>query len=281
MPKERLHQLELGVEMGGATASSPQAASHSSPKTGASMRKIVFYQAALVVGLFVAWEVFVRLGILPVYLYGQPSGILTKASRLFLEGDLARDIGATAFASITGFLAGTAIGSTAGLLLWLSKAAAAVLRPIIVAINGVPKIALAPLIVVWFGVGLGAKVAIAASLTFIVSLIAVYQGTQEVDEDLVKLMRSLGAKPLTIWRKVIVPGSTPWILSTMRLNIGFAMIGAVVGEYISSKMGLGYMIYNAGALYDLNSVFVGIFCLMALALALDAVLGRIEARFKW
>ena len=144
-----------------------------------------------------------------------------------------------------------------------------------------PKIALAPLIVVWFGVGLGAKVAIAASLTFIVALISVYQGTQEVDEDLVKLMRSLGAKPLTIWRKVIVPGATPWILSTMRLNIGFAMIGAVVGEYISSKVGLGYMIYNAGALYDLNGVFVGIFCLMALALVLDAVLGKIEARFKW
>ena len=176
---------------------------------------------------------------------------------------------------------GTTLGSVTGLLLWLSKTAALVLRPVIVAINGVPKIALAPLIVVWFGVGLGAKVAIAASLTFIVALISVYQGTQEVDEDLVKLMRSLGAKPLTIWRKVIVPGATPWILSTMRLNIGFAMIGAVVGEYISSKVGLGYMIYNAGALYDLNGVFVGIFCLMALALVLDAVLGKIEARFKW
>ena len=94
-------------------------------------------------------------------------------------------------------------------------------------------------------------------------------------------MCSFGVKSLTIWRKVIVPGATPWILSTMRLNIGFAMIGAVVGEYISSKVGLGYMIYNAGALYDLNGVFVGIFCLMALALVLDAVLGKIEARFKW
>lgn len=250
-------------------------------RRGPPVRNILIYQTLLVVGLFAAWELLVRIGVFPVYLYGQPSGILAKAIKLAVEGDLARDFGATAFASISGFLVGTAIGSAAGLLLWLSKTAAAVLRPIIVAINGVPKIALAPLIVVWFGVGLGAKVAIAASLTFIVSLISVYQGTQEVDEDLIKLLRSLGAKPLTIWRKVIVPGATPWILSTMRLNIGFAMIGAVVGEYISSKMGLGYMIYNAGALYDLNSVFVGIFCLMALALALDAVLGRIEARFKW
>lgn len=244
-------------------------------------RRIVVYQALLVGALFALWEILVRTQVLPVYLYGQPSGIVAKAQVLFAEGELLTHIGATAFASIVGFLLGTTLGSLAGLLMWLSKTAALVLRPVIVAINGVPKIALAPLIVVWVGVGLGAKVAIAASLTFIVALIAVYQGTQEVDEDLVKLMRSLGAKPFTIWRKVIVPGATPWILSTMRLNIGFAMIGAVVGEYISSKMGLGYMIYNAGALYDLNSVFVGIFCLMALALALDAILGRIEARFKW
>lgn len=244
-------------------------------------RHILVYQTLLVAGLFALWEVLVRTNVLPVYLYGQPSGILAKAQHLLTEEDLITHIGATAFASIVGFLVGTTLGSVAGLLMWLSKTAALVLRPVIVAINGVPKIALAPLIVVWVGVGLGAKVAIAASLTFIVALISVYQGTQEVDEDLVKLMRSLGAKPFTIWRKVIVPGATPWILSTMRLNIGFAMIGAVVGEYISSKMGLGYMIYNAGALYDLNSVFVGIFCLMALALVLDAVLGRIEEKFKW
>ncbi|MFM9974433.1 MAG: ABC transporter permease [Beijerinckiaceae bacterium] len=244
-------------------------------------RRILLYQTLLVFALFAIWEVLVRTKVLPVYLYGQPSGILAKARQLAVEGDLITHVAATAFASIVGFVLGTALGSLAGLLMWLSKTAALVLRPVIVAINGVPKIALAPLIVVWVGVGLGAKVAIAASLTFIVALISVYQGTQEVDEDLVKLMRSLGAKPFTIWKKVIVPGATPWILSTMRLNIGFAMIGAVVGEYISSKMGLGYMIYNAGALYDLNSVFVGIFCLMALALMLDAVLGRIEERFKW
>lgn len=244
-------------------------------------RRILIYQSLLVASLFVLWEVLVRAKVLPVYLYGQPSGILAKAQFLLSEGELLTHVAATAFASIAGFVVGTTLGSVAGLLMWLSKTAALVLRPVIVAINGVPKIALAPLIVVWVGVGLGAKVAIAASLTFIVALISVYQGTQEVDEDLVKLMRSLGAGRITIWRKVIVPGATPWILSTMRLNIGFAMIGAVVGEYISSKMGLGFLIYNAGALYDLNSVFVGIFCLMALALMLDALLGLIEARFKW
>jgi NitT/TauT family transport system permease protein len=264
------------------TGTTPAAQSTRTPAAASpARRRILVYQVLLVATLFVLWELLVRYKLLPVYLYGQPSGIWAKAQGLLAQGELFGHVGATAFASIAGFIVGTSLGCLTGLLMWLSQTVAQVLRPVIVAINGVPKIALAPLIVVWVGVGLGAKVAIAASLTFIVALIAVYQGTQEADEDLIKLMRSFGAKPLTIWRKVIVPGCAPWILSTMRLNIGFAMIGAVVGEYISSKVGLGYMIYNAGALYDLNTVFVGIFCLMALALALDALLVRVEAKFKW
>nr|WP_210436185.1 ABC transporter permease [uncultured Acidovorax sp.] len=268
----------------GAVSTSIATSQSAPPKRSTSMSstlRITFYQATLVLGLFLVWELAVRFGIAPVYLYGQPSGILAKGLVLIQEGDLFVHIGATAFEAITGFVIGTTLGSAAGLMLWLSDTVARVLRPIIVAINGVPKIALAPLVIVWFGVDIGAKVAIAASLTFIVALISVYQGTQEVDQDLVKLMRSLGARRLTIWRKVIVPGSTPWILATMRLNIGFAMIGAVVGEYISAKKGLGYFIYNAGALYDLNSVFVGIFCLMVLALVLDVVLLKVEGKFKW
>lgn len=247
----------------------------------ASKARIPIYQTLLIAGILILWEVLVRTGMAPVYLYGQPSGILQKLVALTTSGELFTHAGATAFEAILGFVVGTTLGSVTGLALWLSDTVARILRPIIVAINGVPKIALAPLVVVWFGVDIGAKVAIAASLTFIVALISVYQGTQEVDPDLVKLMRSLGARRLTIWRKVIVPGATPWILATMRLNIGFAMIGAVVGEYISAKVGLGYFIYNAGALYDLNSVFVGIFCLMVMALVLDFLLVKVEARFKW
>lgn len=262
------------------TANQPAAApAHST--LPASRSRIVLYQIASIAALFVLWEIAVRSGFAPVYLYGQPSGILKKAIALLQEGELLTHLGLTAFEAITGFLIGTTLGSFAGLSLWLSDTAARILRPIIVAINGVPKIALAPLIVVWFGVGIGAKVAIAASLTFIVALITVYQGTQEIDQDLIRMMRSLGAKRRAIWTKVIIPGSVPWIMSTLRLNIGFAMIGAVVGEYISAKQGIGFFIYNAGALYDLNAVFVGIFGLMFLALVLDFILIKVEGKFKW
>jgi NitT/TauT family transport system permease protein len=257
------------------------AASSSKPPRPASRSRIVFYQIICIVGLFAIWEAAVRTGVAPVYLYGQPSGILQKATALAKEGELFVHLGLTAFEAVTGFLIGTTLGTFVGLSLWLSDTVARILRPIIVAINGVPKIALAPLIVVWFGVDVGAKVAIAASLTFIVALITVYQGTQEIDQDLIRMMRSLGARRRAVWTKVVIPGSVPWIMSTLRLNIGFALIGAVVGEYISARQGLGFFIYNAGALYDLNAVFVGIFCLMFLALVLDFILIKVEERFKW
>lgn len=264
------------------SAAMPNTEAKAAKPTGpASRSRILFYQIACIVGLFATWEIAVRTGFAPVYLYGQPSGILLKGIALARDGELFKHIWLTAFESITGFILGTTLGSLAGLSLWLSDTVARTLRPIIVAINGVPKIALAPLVVVWFGVDIGAKVAIATSLTFIVALITVYQGTQEIDQDLIRMMRSLGASRRKIWTKVVIPGSVPWIMSTLRLNIGFAMIGAVVGEYISAKAGLGYFIYNAGALYDLNAVFVGIFALMALALTLDFILIKVEGKFKW
>jgi NitT/TauT family transport system permease protein len=238
-------------------------------------------QIGLVVAILAFWEAAVRLGLAKVYVYGQPSGILSKGAILVGNGELLRHTWITAQEAVLGFLIGSGLGSLVGLSLWLAPNFAKVLRPVLVAVNGVPKIALAPLIIVWFGIGLEAKIAIAAILTFIVSTITSFTGTFEADPDLVRLMRSLGASRFQIWRKVIVPATLPWVLSALRLNIGFALIGAVVGEYISAKEGLGYLVYYSGVLYDLNSVWVGIFALMALALLLDRLVQELDRRIRW
>lgn len=238
-------------------------------------------QLALVAAILAIWELAVRWGFAKVYVYGQPSGIFSKAIGMIQSGELAWHTWITAQEAIIGFLLGSGLGSLAGLSLWLVPNFAQTLRPIIVAINGVPKIALAPLIIVWFGIGIEAKIAIAAILTFIVSLITTYTGTLEVDDDLIRLMRSLGARRTQIWRKVVAPATIPWMLSALRLNIGFALIGAVVGEYISAKEGLGYLVYYSGVLYDLNAVWVGIFALMFLALLLDRVVKEVDRYMRW
>lgn len=259
----------------------PRAAPRKKAASGLARKLLVpAGQVLLVGGLFALWEIAIRQEWLPVYSYGQPSGIWREFIASASSGALLRDTWVTAQEAILGFLLGSILGSAAGLALWLSPTVAAILRPIMVALNGLPKIALAPLIIVWFGIGMESKIAIAASITFIVSLLTSFTGSQEVDHDYVRMLKAIGASRWQIFRMVIVPGSLPWISSALRLNVGFAMIGAVVGEYISAEQGLGYHVYYAGTLYNLNGVWVGIFALMALALVLDALVGWVERRLS-
>jgi len=243
--------------------------------------RILVYQILLICGFLALWEIAITAGWIPVYLYGQPTGIWRELVKGLASGSLLRDSWVTAKETVIGFLIGSFLGSGAGLLLWLSPTTAAVLRPLMVALNGLPKIALAPLIIVWFGIGIESKIAVAAIITFIVAMITSFAGSQEIDNDYVRMLKALGASRFQIFRMVIVPGSLPWIASAFRLNIGFAMIGAVVGEYISAEQGLGYQIYYSGTLYNLNAVWGGILALMILALLLDSIVGWVERRMKW
>jgi NitT/TauT family transport system permease protein len=243
--------------------------------------RVVLLQCAVIAAILLVWEVAVRSGLAPAYLYGQPSGIWLKAVASLGSGSLLRDSWVTFEEAVGGFVIGGVLGTVAGMALWLSPLAGKVARPIIVALNGVPKIALAPLIIIWFGIDIGSKVASAAILTFIVSLITAQAGTARVDPDLLTLMRSLGASRWQMFRKIVMPASLPWVMAGLRLNVGFALIGAVVGEYIAAKEGLGYLVYYAGTMYDLNSVWLGIFALMVMALVLDAAVTILERALRW
>ncbi|GGB18117.1 ABC transporter permease [Allosediminivita pacifica] len=246
------------------------------PRKAAGRWRITAYQFGVLLALIALWQVGLWTGVLRPYIYGTPLGVLQSFATQIANGTLIWHFWVTAQEVVLGFVIGCSLGSLAGLLLWLSPLWAKILHPYMIALNGVPKIALAPLIIVWFGLGMESKIAIAAIITFIVAFLQAYKGTQEVDQDLIRLMKSLGASQWQTFRKIVMPGSVPWIVSALRLNVGFALIGAVVGEYISAEAGLGYMVYYSGQLYDLNSVWVGIFSLMIMALILEAVVARIE-----
>jgi NitT/TauT family transport system permease protein len=219
-------------------------------------------QILAVVGFFLLWEAAVRWGWLSGFLVGQPSGVLRNLLGSVANGSLFTDTGYTIFEAILGFAFGTVIGSVIGLTLWYSVFVARVVEPFIAAINSVPKIALAPIIILWFGTGLLSKVALAISLTSIVALITAYQAAKDADKDLQALLFSMGASKHQIFKRVIAPSTLPAIIATFRINIGFALVGAVVGEFISSQHGLGHVIYVASSLYDLNTVWAGLFTLM-------------------
>jgi NitT/TauT family transport system permease protein len=242
--------------------------------------RITVWRIVLFGGSLAFWEVALRLGLAKVYFYGQPSGVLRELYERIADGRLLMDTGITAYEAILGFVVGGALGSLCGLLLWLAPTLEKVLRPLIIAMNGFPKIALAPLLIVWFGIGYESKIAIAAIITFLVGLITAAAGTKEIDDDLFRLMRSLGATPMQIFRKIVLPASIPWVISGFRLNVGFALIGAVSGEYIAAKRGLGSMIYNAGQTYELNAIWAGIFALMLLAMVMDRCVALLERALR-
>jgi NitT/TauT family transport system permease protein len=235
-------------------------------------------QVTAVVAVFALWQAGVRGGWISAFLMGEPAGIWAAFLRVMRDGSLLRDTWITVYESLLGFVIGTISGSLIGLGLWYSVSVARLTEPFIVALNSVPKIALAPIVILWFGTGLISKVALAVSLTALVALIAAYQGAKECDRDLQALLVSMGASKHQVFYRVVVPSTLPAMITTFRVNIGFGLVGAVVGEFISSSYGLGHMINVASGLYDLNTVWVGLFVLMLVGFVFYHAIEALERR---
>ncbi|SEJ49487.1 NitT/TauT family transport system permease protein [Variovorax sp. OK212] len=225
-----------------------------------------------------AWQLGVDAGWISSFMVGSPAEIWKSLLRGATSGQLWTDSGYTVLEAILGFAIGTVMGSVLGLALWYSPFIARLTEPFIIAINSIPKIAFGPIVILWFGTGLISKVALAVSLTSIVALIAAYQAAKNADLDFQTLLVTLGAGKREIFFKVIVPSSLPAIIATFHINIGFGLVGAVVGEFISSEHGLGHMIFTASGLYDLNTVWAGLFMLMVIGFSLYFVVDYAERK---
>ncbi|MDX2272272.1 MAG: ABC transporter permease [Cyanobacteriota bacterium] len=237
-------------------------------------------QLTVVVFLIASWEILARLGILDPFFWSMPSTIALRTWTFLVTGELAGDILFTSQATILGFILGTCLGGAIGLSFWWSHAYAKVVEPYLVTLQALPKIALAPILILALGIGLLSKVAIAIMLTVTVTAIAAYGGVKSVDQDLQKMLYSLGANRWQVFSKVVVPWSMPWIFSSLRINIGLALTGAIVGEYISSRRGLGRMIVNASMLFDMESIWVAVFTLCIMAMLMYWFVAVIEARLQ-
>jgi NitT/TauT family transport system permease protein len=194
------------------------------------------------------------------------------------DGSLWRDIYVTGLETLLGFLVGNFVGTVIGLSLWYSRFVSRVLEPFVIALGSIPIIALAPIIIIWFGTGLISKVAMSTLSVVIVALVTSYKGAVGVDPDQFNLMRTLGASKFQIFRKLVVPASLVDIFAGLKLTVGFALIGAIVGEFMSSSEGLGHAIFKAGSLYIIPKVFAALVATIALALLLTFVVGRTERR---
>ncbi|MBE0587706.1 MAG: ABC transporter permease [Hydrogenophaga sp.] len=251
------------------------------------------WQLSLLVLLFLFWHVMTRPGLIPpmmfdndrqaAFFFGEPVQIFQRIWAWFVtDADIYQHLAITLAETLMAFAIGAAVGLGGGLWLALSPMASAILEPYIKAFNSMPRIILAPIFSVWFGLGMGSKVALGVTLVFFIVFFNVYQGVKEVSPVVLANARMLGASQKQLLRHVYLPSATSWVFSSLHTSVGLAFVGAVVGEYLGSSQGVGYLILQAEGSFDINTVMAGILVLTAFALVIDALVGRIEKHLmKW
>jgi NitT/TauT family transport system permease protein len=241
---------------------------------------LISTQIGILIGALSLWEIGARAGWIDAFFWSQPSAIAQTMAIFVASGDAWTDISFTFRSTIFGFLLGTTAGSLLGLSFWWSRNYAAIVQPYVICLESIPKLALAPLIILVFGIGLLSKVAVATALTLVVSTLTAYAGVKALDPDGEKLFYSLGASRLQVFRKLVVPFCLPWIISVLRVNIGLALTGAIVGEFIASQHGLGRAILYAGQTYDIALVWVAVLVLSTLAMVMYATVSWLESMLR-
>jgi NitT/TauT family transport system permease protein len=237
---------------------------------------VLAFQLVLLAVLLGLWEYATSQSKQTAFIFGRPSAIAEFLVKMWQDGSLLRDAWVTGLETILGFLVGNVLGTVLGLSLWYSRFLSRVVQPFIVALGSIPIIALAPIVIIWFGTGLASKIAMSTLSVVIVALVTSYKGAMSVDPDQINLMRTLGASKRHIFHKLVVPASLTDIFAGLKLTVGFALIGAIVGEFMSSSEGLGHAIFKAGSLYIIPKVFAALVATIALALLLAFVVGKLE-----
>ncbi len=247
-----------------------------SPRKLPSRPVLALLQLVVLSLLFLLWWAAVKMGVLAEFFFGNPLLVLDQVAEWFGSGEIFTHLAATLSETVLAFIAGVVLGVAAGLWLGLSALTAALLDPFIKALNAMPRVILGPIFVVWFGLGIWSKVALGITLVFFVVFFNVFQGVREVSPVILANARMLGANRRQLLRTVYVPSATSWVFSSLHTSVGMAFVGAVVGEYLGSARGVGYLILQAESTFDVNAVFAGILVLTVFALLLDTAVTLVE-----
>jgi NitT/TauT family transport system permease protein len=224
------------------------------------------------------WESLARLGWLDPFYAPPPSTVAEVMLALVADGELWPHLSATAIAAFAGLLVGLVLGIVLGFAAALSPVLAELLEPVMILLNAIPRVILAPLFVIWLGIGLASKLALATILVAVLIFFAVYNSIKEVDQRLVERIRTLGGGRRVLMREVYVPSVTVWVMGSFKVAVGFAFTGAVVGEFVASSRGLGYLLQFAQSTYNAALTIALILIIMTLVLVLFALAERLERR---
>ena len=229
------------------------------------------------------WEVFASIGVIDPFISSSPSKIIVTIKTLWVENNLLHHMCITLYETMLGFLIAVGLGYVIALMLWWSEKLRKILEPYIVVLNSLPKIALGPIIIVWCGSGSSAIIAMAILIGIIVAIITMLNGFLASDKKKIFLLKSMGANKFQIMTKLIIPGSLPTLISMLKISVGMSWIGSIMGEYLVSRAGLGYLIVYGGQVFKLDLVMAStvVLCILAaLMYSLVALLEKIIIKRK-
>jgi NitT/TauT family transport system permease protein len=227
--------------------------------------KVTIVQIVMLIGFFILWEVAAQQGWINPLIFSQPSRIWGLFVEKMLDGNLLPHIWVTFLETLLGFLLGTLSGTLLASIIWWSPFLDKVLEPYLVVLNSMPKVALGPLLIVGFGPGFGSVMAMAVAITVIITTITIYTSFKEVDENYIKVIRSFGGNKRQVFQNVIFPASFPTIISILKVNVGLAWVGVIVGEYLVAKQGLGYLIIYGFQVFNFTLVMLSLLIIACIA----------------
>lgn len=241
-------------------------------------RKVLFVQIIVVAIFLMAWEVGSRFGFINSFIFSSPSHIIETLISLFQTGELAVHAWVTLKEILISFALGIGIAFIISIIMYLSKFFANVIEPFLTMLNSLPKVALGPIIIIWVGANVKAIITMALLINVIVSIITIYNGFVYTDPLKIKLFKSFGATKWQILTKLVIPANISSIISALKINISMTLIGVIMGEFLVSKRGIGYLIINGTQLFNLNLVLTGIIVLIVISFVLYEIIRLIEKR---
>ena len=228
-------------------------------------RLVRLSQIGILLGVLLIWEIGADLRWFDPFILSSPSRIAQTIARLYADGSLWLHIGTTLFETVLGFVLGTVLGALFAVLLWWLPRLNRILDPYLVVLNALPKIALGPVLIVWIGAGTASIVVMGILVSLVVTTVTVLNGFLTATDEKQLLMRTLGATKLQIFTKVVLPAGVPDLISALKISVGMSWVGVIVGEYLVSKAGLGYLIVYGGQVFKLDLVMASVVILCVLA----------------
>jgi NitT/TauT family transport system permease protein len=245
-------------------------------------RRVLLARVAVIAAILVLWQLVVAMGLVDAFWISTPILIVEELWQLLASGSLVGDIAITIYEALIAFVVSSALGVICGLLLARSPFWDEVLAPLVLALNSLPRVALAPLIILWFGIGVVAKVVTAFTLVFFILLVNTLGGAKNVDNDILTIARLMGASERDILWKVTFPSALPWIFTGLNLGLTYSLLGVIVAEILASNHGLGYIIASSAASFNTAGVFAGLIVLAVVAWLFSLGMRKIEARLlRW